>query len=97
MAMVQGVGTATGPVLVVDTMMLPRNSPVALSVPADVTIICVLQKLLSAVVVGGSWTGTLGLILRSNHGPLLKMLRSAWWHWESVTLLNTGRSDSCVC
>ena len=65
MVMVQGVGTATGPVLVVDTITLPRNSPVALSVPADVTIICVLQKLLFAVVVGGSWTGTLGLILRS--------------------------------
>ena len=82
MVIVQGVGTATGPVLVVDTITLPRNSPVALSVPAAVTIICALQKLASAWVVGGSWTGTFGLILHSHHGTLLSMGQSGWSHSE---------------
>lgn len=80
MVMVQGVGTATGPVLVADTITLPRNSPVALSVPAAVTLICALQKLASARVVGGSWTGILGLILHSHDGTLLSMGQSGWSH-----------------
>ena len=82
MVMVQGVGTATGPVLVVDTITLPRNSPVALSVPAAVTIICALQKLASARVVGGSWTGTFGLILRSHHSALPSAFQSSLEYLE---------------
>ena len=57
MVMVQGVGTATLPTLVAVTMTLPRNSPVVLSVPADVTIMSAWQKLASACTVGGSCSG----------------------------------------
>ena len=69
MVMVQGVGTATGPTFVVVTITLPRNSPVALSVPADVTNICAWQKLAFAFTVGGSCDGSsaFGFALRIPH------------------------------
>ena len=68
MVMVQGVGTATGPTFVVVTITLPRNNPVALSVPADVTSICAWQKLAFAFTVGGSCDGSsaFGFALRSH-------------------------------
>lgn len=58
MVIIQGVGTATEPIFVMVTITLPRNSPVALSVPADVTSICAWQKLVFAFTVGGSCDGS---------------------------------------
>lgn len=63
MVMVQGVDTATGPILDAATITLPRNSPVALSVPADVTIMVAWQKFASAFTVGGSCPSGLGFVL----------------------------------
>lgn len=83
MVMVQGVGTATFPTLVAVTMTLPRNSPVVLSVPADVTIMSAWQKLASACTVGGSCSGVsaCGFALDRQHKkhpqPALHTLREA--------------------
>ena len=82
--MVQGVGTATGPTLVAVTTTLPRNSPVALSVPADVTSICAWQKSAFAFTVGGSCDGSsaFGFALlrpQKQYCHRLTCKESGWW------------------
>ena len=72
MVSVQGVGTATPPMLDTATLTEASEKPVELSTPAESTVTAAAQKRLSAVTVGGKPVACWGAVLRSQKP----------WHWD---------------